>query len=135
MDFQFSVVFDIAQFAEFVHEEAHARSGRADHLRERFLTELSDGRLRLAVFTEICKKKQKTGEALFARIKQLVDQVLFNSAVSSQEIRHKQYWLLPRLGSQAKMAHPTFRSSDQMRPSSMRTTTIIKMVPRMPMPP
>src|ERR1043166_4466929 len=32
MDFQFSVVFDEAQFAEFVHEEAHARSGRADHL-------------------------------------------------------------------------------------------------------
>jgi hypothetical protein len=30
MDFQFSVVFDEAQFAELVHEKAHARSGRAD---------------------------------------------------------------------------------------------------------
>src|SRR5436190_14548881 len=36
MDFQFSVVFDEAQFAEFVHEKAHPRSGRADHLRQRF---------------------------------------------------------------------------------------------------
>jgi hypothetical protein len=33
MDFQLSVVFDKTQFAEFVHEKAHARSGRADHLR------------------------------------------------------------------------------------------------------
>jgi hypothetical protein len=38
MDFQLSVVFDKTQFAEFVHEKAHARSGRADHLRQCFLT-------------------------------------------------------------------------------------------------
>jgi hypothetical protein len=31
MDFQFSVVFDKTQFAEFVHEKAHPRSGGADH--------------------------------------------------------------------------------------------------------
>ena len=84
MYFQFPIVADIAQFTEFVHEEAHARSGRADHLRERLLAKLSDDRLRLAVLAEICKKKQKAGEALFARIKQLVDQVLFNSAVPTQ---------------------------------------------------
>jgi hypothetical protein len=40
MDFQFSVVFDKTQFAEFVHEKAHPRSGGADHLRQRFLTEV-----------------------------------------------------------------------------------------------
>jgi hypothetical protein len=44
-DFQFSVVFDIAQFAELVHEKAHARSRRADHFRKRFLTKLADDRL------------------------------------------------------------------------------------------
>src|SRR5262249_26384471 len=33
MDFQFSVVFDKTQFAEFVHEKAYACSSRADHLR------------------------------------------------------------------------------------------------------
>src|SRR5258708_26607793 len=48
MDFQLSVVFDKAQFAEFVHEEAHPRSGRADHLRQGFLTKLSHDRLRPA---------------------------------------------------------------------------------------
>src|SRR5947209_16830891 len=97
MDFDFSVVFDKAQFAEFVHEKAHARSGRADHLRKRFLTELSHDRLRPAFLAEICKQKEKSGEALFARIKQLVDQVLFNSTVPSQQIRHEQFrkvWLI-----------------------------------------
>src|ERR1700733_9161474 len=46
MDFQFSIVFDVAQFAEFVHEMADAGSSGPDHLRENFLTELSDNRLR-----------------------------------------------------------------------------------------
>src|SRR6266446_6808772 len=69
IDFQFSVVFDKTQFAEFVHEKAHTRSGRADHLRQCFLTKLSHDRLRPAFFAEICKQKEKSGEALFARIK------------------------------------------------------------------
>jgi hypothetical protein len=68
MDFQFSVVFDKTQFAELVHEKAHARSGRANHLRQRFLTEVSHDRLRPAFLAEICKQKEKPGEALFARI-------------------------------------------------------------------
>ena len=55
MDFQFSVVFDKTQFAEFVHEKAHARSGRADHLRQGFLTKRSHDRRRLAFFPEIRK--------------------------------------------------------------------------------
>src|SRR3981189_2423182 len=84
MDFQSSVVFDKTQFAEFVHEKAHARSGRADHLRQSFLTKLSHDRLWPAFLAEICKEKEKPGEALFARIEQLVDQVLFNSTVPSQ---------------------------------------------------
>ena len=69
MDLDFSVVFDKTQFAEFVHEKAHARSGRADHLRQRFLTERANDRLRLPFLAEICKQKEKAGETLFARIK------------------------------------------------------------------
>src|SRR6202043_2252411 len=69
MDLDFSVVFDKTQFAEFVHEEAHTRSGRANHLRKRFLTESSHDRLWPAFLAEICKEKEKPGETLFARIK------------------------------------------------------------------
>ena len=84
VNLDFSVVFDKTQFAEFVHEKTHARSGRADHLRQRFLTKRSHDRLRPAFLAEICKEKEESGEALFAGIEQLIDQVLFNSAVPGQ---------------------------------------------------
>ena len=58
MDFQFSIVFDVAQLAEFVHEMADARSSGPDHLREDFLTELSDNRLRSVFLAEIRKEKK-----------------------------------------------------------------------------
>jgi hypothetical protein len=48
------------------------------------ITEVSHDRLRPAFLAEICKQEEKSGEALFARIEQLVDQVLFNSTVPSQ---------------------------------------------------
>ena len=84
MDFQFSIVFDVTQFAEFIHEMAHTRSGRADHLREDFLTKLSDDRFRCVFLAKIRKEKENASEALFARIEQLVDQVLFNSTIPTQ---------------------------------------------------
>src|SRR5260370_31228958 len=59
--------------------------------RQRFLTERSHDRPRSAFLAEIRKQKKKSGETLFARIKQLVDQVLFNSTVPSQQIRHEQF--------------------------------------------
>src|SRR2546425_11395518 len=68
VDFQFAVVFDKTQFAEFVHEKAHPRSGRADHLRQCFLTKISHDRLRPAFLAEICKQKEKSGEALFLEL-------------------------------------------------------------------
>jgi hypothetical protein len=68
MNLDFSVVFDKTQLAEFVHEKAHTRSGRADHLRKRFLTKRSHDWFRPAFLAEICKQKEKPGEAFFARI-------------------------------------------------------------------
>jgi hypothetical protein len=38
-----------------------------------FLTKRSHDRLRPAFLAEICKQKEKPGEALFARIEQLID--------------------------------------------------------------
>jgi hypothetical protein len=68
VDFDCSIVFDIAQFAKFVHEKTHARSSGADHLGKCFLTEPSYDRLRPAFLAEICKEKEQPGEALFTRI-------------------------------------------------------------------
>src|SRR5713101_7022568 len=106
MDLDFPVVFDETQFAEFVHEKAHARSGRADHLCKRFLTKRSHDRLWPAFLAEICKQKEKPGEALFARIEQLIDQVLFNSTVTGQQIRHEQFrklWLIMNGGDHGRL--------------------------------
>jgi hypothetical protein len=49
---------DIAQFAELIHEEAYARSGRANHLCESFLTKLADDRFNRGFLAEI-REKQK----------------------------------------------------------------------------
>ncbi len=91
MDFQFPIVIDIAQLEEFVHEVADGGSGRPDHLREDFLTELSDDWLRCVLLAEIRKMKEKASEALFARIEQLVDQVLFNSTIPTQQVSYEQF--------------------------------------------
>src|ERR1700677_4534920 len=89
MDFYFSVVADEAQFAEFVHEKTDAGSGGADHLCQCLLTDTRIDWLRAAFLSEMREQKEKSREPLLARIKQLVDQVLFNTAVARQEIRHK----------------------------------------------
>jgi len=58
MNFQVSIVVDVSQFAELVHEKAHPRSGRANHLREGFLTKIPGDRLNRGFFAEI-RQKQK----------------------------------------------------------------------------
>jgi hypothetical protein len=43
----------------------------------------------------------KAGEAPFARIEQLIDQIFFNPAVPSQQIRHEQFrkiWFILKSG-------------------------------------
>src|SRR5476649_203644 len=85
-----AVVTDESKLAEFVHESANAGSGGADHLRQCFLTDIHQNRLRAAFLSEMRKQKEKARESLLARIKLLVDQVFFNSAVACQEIRHEQ---------------------------------------------
>jgi hypothetical protein len=66
MNFQFPIVLDKAQSAEFIHKEAYARSRRADHFRQHLLTYLSHDRLRSPFFAEVRKKKEQPCEAPFA---------------------------------------------------------------------
>src|SRR3984893_285030 len=67
-DFYFSIVFNIAQFAKFIHEKAHAGSGRANHLRECFLTKLSNDRLNRGFFAEIRQKEKGPSQSFLAGI-------------------------------------------------------------------
>ena len=70
---------------------AHARARCTDHLGQHFLSEFSHNRLWPAFFAEIREEKEKSGEALLARIEQLINQVFFNPTVASLQIRHEQF--------------------------------------------
>ena len=48
-----AVVMYEAQFLELIHEETDTGARRADHLGERFLTDLWNNRLRLAFFPKM----------------------------------------------------------------------------------
>lgn len=82
MDLHIAIVTDEAQFPEFVHEGTDAGSRRANHLRQRPLIEICIDGLGAARLAEIGQKKEKARQPFLAGIEQLVDQILFNSAVS-----------------------------------------------------
>jgi hypothetical protein len=86
----FPVVFYKALFAKFVHEEAHARTGRADHFRECFLAENDRNRLSAAFLAEIRKQQQKTSKPPFAGIEKLIDQIVFNAVIAGQKVCQEQ---------------------------------------------
>ena len=89
MDPQFAVVLDKTKFPEFVHEEAHARAGRPDHLRKRLLADLGRDQLWAAFLSEVRHQKEKARQAFFARVEQLIDQVLFDPAVAREQVMHE----------------------------------------------
>ena len=68
MNFQAAVVIDESELSKAVHEEIHPRSGRADHLREDFLTDLRNHVFRLAFLAEAGEKQQNPRQPLFAGI-------------------------------------------------------------------
>src|SRR6202158_5740638 len=90
VDLDLSVVVDEAKSAEFVHEKTDAGAGGANHLRQCFLADIRTDRLRAAFLSEIREQQKYARKPPLARIKQLVNQVLFDPAVPGQEISHKQ---------------------------------------------
>ncbi len=79
---QAAIVLDKAQFTELVHKETHAGPRRTDHLSQRFLTDLRQGRLRLALFPNVGQQQQHPRKPLLAGIKQLIHQILFDSQIA-----------------------------------------------------
>jgi len=81
MDLDLAIIADETELAEFVHEEADAGTGGADHLRQYFLADLNLDRPRAAFLAEVRQQQQKPRQPFLARIEQLIDQVGFNAAV------------------------------------------------------
>ena len=62
------VVADEAQFAKLVHEMADSGSSGADHLRQRFLTDVRIYRLRAAFLSEMREQQKQPRKPPLARI-------------------------------------------------------------------
>ena len=77
MNLYLSAVADESKFAEFVHQLAN---------RDRVVPIISAN---VSWLISTSEQKKKAREALLARIKKLVDQILFNPAVPGQKIRHE----------------------------------------------
>src|SRR6202023_3532736 len=89
VDLDAAVVVNKTQFQKFVHEKTHARSRRADHLRQCLLADFRDDWLRPTFLAKICQKQKDPRQPFLARIEQLIDQVLLDTTVARQEIRDK----------------------------------------------
>src|ERR1700674_753608 len=97
VNFNVAVVINKPQSPEFVHEKTHARSRRADHLRKCLLADFSYNWLRPTFLAKIRQKQKDPCQPFLARIEQLIDQVLLDTTIASQEVRDKQLgkrWLL-----------------------------------------
>ncbi len=57
------------QLAELIHKETDARASRTDHLGQRFLTNLRNDRLRLALLPKVGQQQQRPRQPLLAGIK------------------------------------------------------------------
>ena len=86
IDLEAAVVFDEAKFPELVHEEVDTGPRRADHLGERFLRQLWQVALRRVRFAIAREQQQRTSEPLFARVEELIDEVLFDPDVSDEHV-------------------------------------------------
>src|ERR1700737_3723677 len=81
VDLDMPVVADEAQFAKLVHEMADSGSSGADHLPQRFLTDVGIYLRRAAFLSEMGEQQEQPRKPPLARIEQLVDQILLNPAV------------------------------------------------------
>ena len=86
VDFQGAVVLDEPELAELVHKKAHARPRRSNHFGERLLANLRYDRLGPPLLAEVRHQQEQSRQTLLARIKQLVDQVLLDARVPSQDV-------------------------------------------------
>ena len=86
VDLQAAIVFDEAELAEFVHEEIDAGAGGADHFGESFLRDFGEDALRLVFGAVACEKEKRAGEAFFAGVEKLVDEIFFDADVAREHV-------------------------------------------------
>jgi len=86
-----AVILNKTQLSEFVHEETHAGSGCANHLRQGLLADFCDYRFRLSILAKVRQEQEETGKAFLTRIEQLVDKVGFDSDGPAQKVGNEHF--------------------------------------------
>jgi hypothetical protein len=86
VNFKLAVVFYKTELPKFVHKKADPRARRADHFRERFLTDLGDNLFGAPFLAEIRQQQERTGQPLLARIKELIYQIFFDPDAARQNM-------------------------------------------------
>jgi hypothetical protein len=85
VDADAAVVLDEAELSEAIHEEADARAGGADHLGEGLLGDGRDEGLGFAGLAELGHEEEGAGEAFFAGVEELIDEVSLGSHAAGEQ--------------------------------------------------
>jgi hypothetical protein len=89
VDVDLAVVFDEAQFPEFVHEEIDSRPCRANRLRQHFLRYFGEHLLRLARPAIAREQQQGAREPFLTGVEELVYKVLLDSEISRNHVSYE----------------------------------------------
>ena len=90
VDLQCAVVFDEAELAELVHEEADARPSGTHLRRQDLLIDLAMTVSSLAPCQNWPSGERSLRQTLLARIEQLIDQVRFDAGIARQQIANEE---------------------------------------------
>jgi len=82
-----AVVIDEAQLLELVHEMTDAGTGGADHLCQTLLTDSGKDCFGSAFPAKMREQQENSSQPQFARIKELVDKVLFIPDIAGEQMR------------------------------------------------
>ena len=80
-----AVIFNEAELAKAIHEEAHTRPGGANHFRQSFLRDLRDQRFCFSRLAKLRQQQEDPRQTLFAGVEKLIDKIGLGSHATRQE--------------------------------------------------
>ena len=89
MDLESAIVSNKARFLESVHEEIHTRPCRSDHFRRRLLRHIRERPFRVGFLAVARQQEQRSCQPFLAGIKELIDQILFDSNISGEHVGYE----------------------------------------------
>ena len=80
-----TVVFNKAELAKAIHEEADAGPGGSNHFCQRFLRDLWDQRFRFSRLAKFRQQQENSRQSLFAGVEKLIDKIGLGSHAPDQQ--------------------------------------------------